>query len=109
MFLAREPPREYYNTDSKTPDESGNYNHSVRINYRLGISIRFNSVDIRQTYTPRYQKLRSTSFYVLPIVGCVLRTSFRRVGSPILQDLVDCHFKLLVGLFVIVGFGMEDD
>ena len=26
---------------SKTPDESGNYNHSVRVNYRLGISINF--------------------------------------------------------------------
>ena len=24
---------------SKTPDESGNYNHSVRVTYRLGISI----------------------------------------------------------------------
>ena len=26
---------------SKTPDESGNYNHSVRVTDRLGISISF--------------------------------------------------------------------
>ena len=29
---------------SKTPDESGNYNHSVRVTYRLGISIRLSNV-----------------------------------------------------------------
>ena len=28
---------------SKTPDESGNYNHSVRVTYRLGFSISFHS------------------------------------------------------------------
>ena len=27
-------------TPSKTPDESGNYNHLRRVTYRLGISIR---------------------------------------------------------------------
>ena len=26
--------------DSKTPDESGNYNHAVRVTYGLGISIK---------------------------------------------------------------------
>ena len=25
----------------KTPDESGNYNHSVRVTYRLGISMKY--------------------------------------------------------------------
>ena len=26
---------------SKTPDESGNYNHSARVTYRLGISMKY--------------------------------------------------------------------